>query len=202
MSNKIKCKYDKCNTLSSYDYCAKHKCYTPNCNNYHDYGGNNYEYCSKCVCKNVKSCNGLIYKNSNICETCIVRKYYSKINWANLSTCKYKSCHKNVSPNNISQACQMHTCCIESCFNMLPNDVYYPPNYYYQNFGSRYEPNFNQNLHHDHLCIFHWSPDMHFYYPNSFKKSVLTLLKVLKKIEFETGLRIPKFVKFEIFKKI
>ena len=45
-----------------------------------------------------------------------------------------------------------------------------------------------------------WSPENHKFFPNDFKKRIETFYLSLKKIQFKTGIKIPKFVIFEIIK--
>ena len=46
----------------------------------------------------------------------------------------------------------------------------------------------------------HWRPETHFTYSLNTRNNVKDLLLVLKKYEKEYGIKIPKFVKFEIIK--
>ena len=52
-----------------------------------------------------------------------------------------------------------------------------------------------------HLIPFIWSIEEHIYFSSSFKESILTFYLSLKRIQFKTSLKIPKFVIFEIIKQ-
>ena len=47
-----------------------------------------------------------------------------------------------------------------------------------------------------------WNPDNHTYYPKQFKDKIYYLILFLKRNQIQTGLKIPKFVIFEIIKLI
>ena len=49
---------------------------------------------------------------------------------------------------------------------------------------------------------FVWKPERHDGYKEGFRRGVLAFLLSLKRIQNQTGTNIPKFVKFEVIKRI
>lgn len=54
----------------------------------------------------------------------------------------------------------------------------------------------------DKIMDFDWSPDSHKWYPNKFKDNIILLYKCLKQYKILTGVKIPKFIIYEIIKFI
>lgn len=186
------CKYEKCKKTKVFesDYCFDHKCRRQTCNNHTD---DIYIYCMKCACINVYKCQGLKLKNNEKCEFCLVDTSWDSKNY---NLCKYNLCTMITLPNKLH--CNEHTCTIDSCENMLPlgfcvtNVIIGIYETYYIYSTPFKDPN------HNNTCSQHWKSENHTYYPDNFKKSVRSLMLVLKRKE----IIIPKFIKFEIIKKL
>jgi len=81
----------------------------------------------------------------------------------------------------------------------------------YEVYGSAYHSNFTDNNSYyrnathvnrlSKLRLDNWSPKEHYEFPIYFKKAIYEFLKCMKRIQCETGIKIPKFVMYEIIKQ-
>ena len=180
------------------NYCIRHKCTILTCNNkiWHM-----YIYCKKCMCQNtyINKCHNLRPPNKDECEKCVVTSYYKNHNYIAHNECKYNFCKKLIMPNK--SYCHKHNCSIDSCINVIPIDAII-------NNNNKHNTNHYFAEFHDSTCFMHWRPEKHHEYPKQFKKDVFMILLTLKKIELEHTnnkncfWKIPKFVKYEIFKQL
>lgn len=141
-----------------------------------------FDYCLECICL-MRECNNYRIPNEKYCENCITTFYYEMNIKSPIKYCEYDSCVTMIIPGK--SQCFKHTCTFDSCNNMLSSGL-----------------TLKYNQKHNYICVAHWSPEFHKNYHNAFKNTIWTFILVLKRVEIQTGLKMPKFMKFEIIKKI
>jgi len=185
-----KCKSIECNKpkFFEFDFCSDCKCSAEYCNNQ-----TKNIYCDKCTCS---ECRGHKFPNDSICEDCESAMIRNKKCCTELSNIlQYESsmnylcnaiegCWTELTPDK--SFCKYHKCCIIGC-----NEK--------NNAKTRLCTKFNEPY--KRVCDIHaiWTHDNHIKYPKSFQDEIMTLLLILKRNE--CNLKIPKFVKYEIFKR-
>jgi len=172
--------YD-CNRMkfNDFNFCKNCKCINDYCNNTSLL---HRSFCEQCLCF---CCGNAKFPDEEYCEDCPERYFYSS---DRIHKCEYDDCNKKI--NICKTFCKNHKCVMSNCQNQIDME------------SALYIPKFSPSKY---VCVCHnrkdWTPDEHFKYPIDFKMQIMILLLVLKRCEVKTKIRIPKFVKFLIFKE-